>query len=294
MATVKLLRNRIKSVQSTQKITTAMKLVSASKLRRAQEQLLSMQEYHKAFQKLWKTLCVYDKAFLELPSYFKSEGKTKLLIFITSDRGLCGGFNSNIVRHIKHQIQEETQNGFDVKLLPLGIKGVDQLKRDYGHLFVSLLVNSRDESLSTEQKSGRVIEFLMNHLKETSYHSIEIVSTHFKSIIQQDIKTTKVFPLNLMDDQEYPTQENYPPIFEPDQNTLFERLLYFYLSDKIRFAYFQSETAEQASRMRAMDAATNNAKDVILLLTRLYNRTRQANITRELIEIISGANAINA
>ncbi len=287
MSTLKTLRSRIKTVRATQKITTAMKLVSAAKLRKTQEQLNAFYYYDEGFNRMWGSLL--QGAYLEdLPEWLCTQQNAgKLLIVFMADRGLCGSYNANMLRFIKKQVSEDNMKYGRVDLLPLGHKAMDMLRKEYGKRFVRLLFPSREQKPSVLEFLHTTTEFLIEHLSSKAYSSVCVCYTRFHSVLRQTIQQEE-----LLIEKTINISPGFPPLFEPSRKTLIEQLAPSYLSNTLRRAYSESQTSEQAARMRAMETATNNANDVLNKLRRTYNRTRQAGITRELIEIISGANAL--
>ncbi len=289
MSTLKALRSRIKTVRSTQKITTAMKLVSAAKLRKAQDQLQNFVPYDQGFRDAWELL-TKGSYFEDLPHFIcPQEGAGKLLIVFMADRGLCGSYNAGMARFIKKKIEDDKKNYGAVSLLPLGHKAVDFLRKDYGQKFAGLIFPSREQRPTPLDYIQTIGDFLYDHLINHVYASVEICYTHFESVLKQTICVEE-----LLIKKEMNIPFGFAPFLEPSRKSLVRDLMPLYLTNSLRRAYFQSQTSEQASRMRAMDTATNNANDVLTKLHRTYNRTRQATITRELIEIISGANALTS
>ncbi|MBX9977382.1 MAG: ATP synthase F1 subunit gamma, partial [Alphaproteobacteria bacterium] len=284
MSTLKTLRSRIKTVKATQKITTAMKLVSAAKLRKAQEQLASFHAFDHAMKSTWQLLT--ETAYGEdLPSYAcKQEGAPKLIVVFMADRGLCGSYNASMMRFLRQKINDDTKIYGRVDLLPIGHKAIDLLKRDHGHRFTGLLFPSKEYKPKTNEVIDKITTFLVSQMKANPYGSIHVCYTHFESVLRQTIVMDEIL-FNATKD----IQPGFSPFFEPNRKDLIEKLIPTYIANSLRRAYLDANTSEHAARMRAMDSATNNANDVLTRLHRTYNRTRQANITRELIEIISGA-----
>ena len=291
MSTLKALRSRIKTVRSTQKITTAMKLVSAAKLRRAQENLASFKDYDHAFQKTWND--ILNTAYNDdIPDWLTtredpSHGKRKLIIVWMSDRGLCGSYNATIARAVRHGMAEDIRQFGRVDLLPIGLKAIDTLRRDYGKQFAALLFPSREQKPSSCTLVNTTATFLQNHLQEHLYTSVEVWYMRFENVLTQSLIKEE-----LLINRHSEIHPGFPPLFEPNRKSVLESIAPTYIKNSLRRAYIESQTAEQSARMRAMDTATNNASDVLTRLHRTYNRTRQATITRELIEIISGADSL--
>lgn len=287
MSTLKALRTRIHSIQATQKITTAMKLVSAAKLRRSQERLDSIRAYHTHFQTFWNEI-VRAAYFEDLPIWLtQKKSPSKLVIVIMGDRGLCGSYNANMFRFVKHIVESHPHN--TIRILPLGYRAIDMLKSHFGSSFVGLLFPSREIKPSLNEMERTVTQFLIKHLQEHDYQSVQICTTHFQSVLHQNITSSE-----LLLDPEPPIVDGYSPFFEPSRKGVLDAAAPLFLEQWVRLSLAEAHTSEYASRMRAMDNATDNARDVLKTLKRSYNRTRQAGITRELIEIVSGANALQA
>lgn len=286
MSTLKALRTRIQSIKATQKITTAMKLVSAAKLRRAQERLDSIQLYDTPFHHMWHEM-VRAAYFEDLPLWLtqKKESSQKLMIVIMGDRGLCGSYNANMLRFVKHSFETNTHTG--IRILPLGYRAIDMMRHAYGQHFIGLLFPSREKKPTLHEIERTVTSFLIKHLQEHDYHSVQLCTTRFKSILHQEINCQEIL-LN----PNPPIVDGYAPFFEPGRKSMLDALAPLYIEQSVRLALAHAHASEYATRMRAMDSATDNANDVLTKLNRCYNRTRQAGITRELIEIVSGANAL--
>lgn len=286
MSTLKALRTRIKTVKATQKITTAMKLVSAAKLRRAQDQLGAFTPYAKNMEAVWQKALKAGESE-DFPKWLTPQGEEELIIVLMADRGLCGSYNAVMARHIRKMMGDARAQKKSIKILPLGFKALDLLRGDLGNNFLKLLFENREKKPSLSQVFYSLSTFLEEHLQQTSYGSVRIVFTEFRSILRQEITE-----IELLIQPNEEKEMGYGPLIEPSPKELIESLAFLYLNSQLRYALYQSQTAEQAARMRAMDTATDNANEVITRLNRTYNRTRQAGITRELIEIISGANAL--
>lgn len=291
MSTLKALRSRIRTVHATQKITTAMKLVSAAKLRKAQEQLEAFRDYAQALNDLWISASE-DIDAQDFPKWLRASGEDKLYIVIMADRGLCGSYNAAMVRHMKKVIESERGQPGKTKILPVGLKAVDLLKADFEEYFQEILFPNREKKPRTAEVIDTLSHYLVDLLKSNSYGSVKVFYTKFINVLRQDIESIEL--LGGQNEGQAKPSKGYPPLFEPNQETMIERLAPLYFKNQIRYVVYEAATAEQAARMRAMDTATENAKEVIRSLKRTYNRTRQAGITRELIEIISGANALKA
>ncbi len=300
MPSLKDLKNRIASVKSTQKITSAMKMVAASKLRRAQEQAEASRPYAERLDRMLESLAsdIVSKgpAPETLPKLITGTGsdRVQLLIVVTSDRGLCGGFNSVIVREARRIIQRNRNEGKTTKLLCIGRKGRDQLRRDYASLIVHHFEDIGRPRLSFSHGST-IATKVLELFNAGEFDVAHVVYNKFKSVITQIVTVQQLVPLA-------PPASKGDAIgsdggkasieFEPEEQKILEALLPRNLAFQIFRALLESAASEQGARMTAMDNATRNAGDMINKLTLNYNRTRQAYITKELIEIISGAEAL--
>ena len=300
MPSLKDLRMRIDSVKSTQKITSAMKMVAAAKLRRAQEQAEAARPYSERMERMLKSLAEGLPSGAGGPALLAGTGKddVHLLVVMTSDRGLCGGFNTTIVREARSVIKKLQNDGKTVKILCVGRKGRDNLRRDHASLIVESFVDIGRRSLGfadAEQISARIIEMF----GAGEFDVCTVVYNHFRSVISQIVTTQQLIPFSADvgdgNDQsaEADTGDQRAVYeFEPDEQEILEVLLPRNLAVQIFHSLLENAASEHGARMTAMDSATRNAGDMIDDLTMTYNRTRQAFITKELIEIISGAEAL--
>ena len=294
MPSLKELKNRITSVKSTRKITSAMKMVAASKLRRAQELAESSRVYADSLAFILSSLAGKPSKNSDLPEILtgRESPKTTLLIINSSDRGLCGGFNSNLFRNAKTWIAEQQAKGKTVKLLTVGKKASSFYRRseiDVIANFEDLTSNDRQIQVAEEIKSKIVELFESKEVDEVS-----ILFNKFVSAIAQEPSYQSLIPMASDDEQTEEVVETSNAVFEfePDKNELLEYLLPRNFLTQIYRSILESSASEHAARMTSMDNATRNAGDMIDRLTLTYNRTRQAFITKELIEIISGAEAV--
>ncbi len=294
MPSLKELKNRITSVKSTRKITSAMKMVAASKLRRAQELAESSRVYADSLAFILSSLAGKPSKNSDLPEILtgRENPKTTLLIINSSDRGLCGGFNSNLFRNAKTWIAEQQAKGKTVKLLTVGKKASSFYRRseiDVIANFEDLTSNDRQIQVAEEIKSKIVELFESKEVDEVS-----ILFNKFVSAIAQEPSYQSLIPMASDDEQTKEVVETSNAVFEfePDKNELLEYLLPRNFLTQIYRSVLESSASEHAARMTSMDNATRNAGDMIDRLTLTYNRTRQAFITKELIEIISGAEAV--
>ena len=293
MPNLKELKNRISSVKSTRKITSAMKMVAASKLRRAQELAESSRVYADSLSFILSSLAGNTKNSSDLPEILtgRENSKISLLIINSSDRGLCGGFNSNLFRNAKKWISDQQGLGKSVKIMTVGKKASSFYKKtdlDIVASFEDLNSNDRQLQVSEEIKNKIMELFENNEIDEVS-----ILFNKFVSAISQEPTYQSLIPLSNDETSEEESEPNNSVFeFEPDKNELLEYLVPRNFLTQIYRSVLESSASEHAARMTSMDNATRNAGDMIDRLTLTYNRTRQAFITKELIEIISGAEAV--
>ena len=293
MPSLKELRSRIRSVKQTQKITSAMKLVAASKLRRAQEQAEASRPFAERMSDMLANLSASVADIEGAPPLLAGTGRDEvhLLVVATADRGLCGGFNSSIARGARNRIRELRGAGKQVKVLCIGRKGRDMLRREFGALIVDTIEGIGRRRLEFAEAVA-VGERLERMYEAGEFDVCTIVFNRFRSAISQILTFRQLIPVERAEiDQE--TADARPVYeFEPDEQTILMELLPRNLAVQIYRALVENAASEQGARMSAMDNATRNAGDMIDRLTLFYNRTRQAQITRELIEIVSGAEAL--
>jgi F-type H+-transporting ATPase subunit gamma len=298
MPSLKALRARINSVRSTRKITSAMKMVAASKLRRAQSQAEAARPYAERMERMLAALAANVAGSPTAPPLLVGTGtdRVHLLVAVTADRGLAGAFNTNIGRATRNLARRLEGDGKTVKILAVGRKGRDYLRREFADRMVgdvSYAGRKRIEFADAAELGNRLTEML----RAGEFDVCTIVYNRFVSVISQVPTETRLIPLPMPEGEavqagavQAGARAMYE--FEPDDETILARLLPQNLSIQIYRALLESGAGEQGARMSAMDNATRNAGDMINRLTLNYNRTRQANITRELIEIISGAEAV--
>jgi F-type H+-transporting ATPase subunit gamma len=295
MANLKELRIRINSVKSTQKITKAMQMVASSKLRRAQESAEAARPYAERMEGMLRAIATSVAGNDNAPPMLAGSGATDthLLLVTTSDRGLCGGFNSSIVRAVKQQVIELQASGKTVKILCMGRKGRDQLKRDYGALIIDTIEDLDKGGLDYDDAAA-VSARLTRMFEDTEFDVCTIIYNHFKSVIAQIVTTQQLIPYSIETGDDEPETGEASAIYEyePDEEEILATLLPRNLAVQIYRALLESSASEQAARMTAMDNATRNAGDMIDRLSLLYNRSRQAAITTELTEIVTGAEAL--
>jgi F-type H+-transporting ATPase subunit gamma len=286
MATLRDIRRRIRGVQNTQQITKAMKMVAAAKLRRAQEKIINARPYARKISDLLLRLLTDED--LNNPFIAQREVKNIALVVVTADRGLCGAFNINIIKEAVKFI-EEIPSGAVVHNFCLGKKGFDFFnKRGYD------IADKRIGLFSKLEYSSalNIAEELINFYLDGTFDKIYIIYNEFKSIIQQKIVTEQFLPIPIKNEskEEKKNVPNY--IYEPDRRSIFDYLLPKHLKAQIWRILLESNAAEQGAKMTAMDNATTNAKELIRTLQLKYNKERQAAITKEILEIVSGANAL--
>jgi len=299
MPNLKDLRVRIDSVKSTQKITSAMKMVAAAKLRRAQEQAEAARPFSDRMDRMMSSLSVGVSEGGSGPELLVGNGKsdTHLILVMSSDRGLCGGFNTNIVREVVRRIERLLSEDKKVKLLCVGRKARDVLRRRYGNLILASFedVGRRNLSYADALKIG---EKVLDLFDQGEFDVCTVVYNKFQSAISQTVTAQQLIPYGKSDkdnELEEDTGSNSSGSvyeFEPDENEILAELLPKNISVQIFRGLLESAASEHGARMTAMDNATRNAGEMIDGLTLTYNRTRQAVITSELIEIISGAEAL--
>jgi F-type H+-transporting ATPase subunit gamma len=297
MANLKELKGRIASVKQTQKITSAMKLVAASKLKRAQEQAEASRPFALRMADMLANL---SSAVRDMPGaspLLAGTGKeeTHLLVVATSDRGLCGGFNSSIVRGARRRIADLQNEGKTVKIICIGRKGRDMLRREYGRLIVDFIDGIAGQKRIGFGDAQLVAQKILDLYEADEFDVCTIVYNRFKSAVTQIMTLQQIVPVQPPEagEQDEPQSgENAIYDFEPDEGEILGELLPRNLAVQIFGALVENAASEQGARMAAMDNATRNAGEMIKKLTLQYNRQRQAQITKELIEIISGAEAV--
>ncbi len=295
MPSLKDLRVRINSVKSTQKITSAMKMVAAAKLRRAQEQAEAARPYAERMDRVLGSLAASMMGQEGAPALLAGTGKdtVQLVVVMTSDRGLCGGFNSTIVRGARRLIRELIAGGKQVKILCVGRKGRDQLRRDFGNLIIGTIEEIAKPRL-TYEAADRVAERIARMYGDGEFDVCTIIYNRFKSAMTQFVTTQPLIPFAPPAAGTAADMALVGAIYEyePDETEILAELLPRNLSVQVYRALLENRASEEGARMTAMDSATRNAGDMINRLTINYNRSRQAYITKELIEIISGAEAM--
>jgi F-type H+-transporting ATPase subunit gamma len=307
MPNLKDLRIRIVSVESTRKITSAMKMVAASKLRRAQQAAEEARPYAERLDRMLTDFAATLAESASVPPLLSETGKdaVHLLVPVTSDRGLCGGFNGNIVRETRNRAGELIRDGKTVKILCIGRKGRDALKRLHGERIIDALENLSRTVVPFEEARA-IAERLVKMYADGEFDVCTVIYNRFQSALTQHVTPRRVIPFTAPKPEadeakaeaaEKPAAQaeeglRAEPILEPSESEILDTLLLRNLSMQIFRALVESYASEQGARMTAMDNATRNAGEMIDSLTLTYNRTRQSVITNELIEIISGAEAL--
>ena len=293
MATLKDLRNRIKSVKSTQKITKAMKMVAAAKLRKAQERAEKGRPYSDKMNSIISNLKNSITDINSAPKLLVGNGKDKihLCVVMTADRGLCGGFNTNICRKARTFFNEIIKAGKELKIITIGSKGNDQLKRVYGKYIIEK-ISFKDLKQITINESDQVTSKIIEMFNSEQFDICTIFYNKFKSVISQEPQAQQIIPIQSNEETIGNEQDKASYEYEPEEEEILENLLPKNISTQIFKAFLENAASEQGSRMSAMDNATRNAGELINKLTINYNRSRQAVITKELIEIISGAESL--
>ena len=286
------LKKRIKSVKSTQKITKAMKMVAAAKLRKAQESAEKGRPYSQKMQNIILNLTKSINDPQNAPKLLVGTGEDKkyLCVVLTADRGLCGGFNSNICKLAKTSFKKILGEGKELNIITVGSKGYDQIKREYDKHVIRKysFKNKKNVSFNDADEVGKEIINLFNQNK---FDKCIIFYNNFKNVITQIPQAQQIIPAETKNLKDVGA-EDFSYEFEPDEDEILEDLLPKNISTQVFKALLENAASEQGSRMTAMDNATRNAGDLVDKLTINYNRSRQASITKELIEIISGAESL--
>lgn len=292
MPNLKDLKNRIESVKSTRKITKAMQMVAAAKLRKAQEAAEQARPYAEKMSIIIEKLAFSTNASSNSPLLVgNGKDKTHLIIVATSERGLCGAFNSSIVRLAKNHINHLISDGNHIKILTIGKKGREQLKRDFGDYMIEHVDLAEIKKISYDDASN-ISDNIISKFFDNQFDIATIFYNQFESVISQIPQSSQLIPIKFKSD-ELTNDDNISNfVYEPDEQEIIEDLLPKAISTKVFTALLENGASEQGARMSAMDNATRNAGEMIDKLTIQFNRSRQAAITNELIEIISGAEAL--
>ena len=286
------LKKRIKSVKSTQKITKAMKMVAAAKLRKAQESAEKGRPYSEKMQNIILNLTKSINDTQNAPKLLVGTGEDKkyLCVVLTADRGLCGGFNSNICKLAKSNFKKILSEGKELKVITVGSKGLDQIKREYGN-YVIKKFSFKDKKRISFNEADIIGQEIINLFNKNEFDKCILFYNNFKNVITQIPQAQQIIPA-----EKEQSDDNDEKLisyeFEPDEDEILEDLLPKNISTQVFKALLENAASEQGSRMTAMDNATRNAGDLVDKLTINYNRSRQASITKELIEIISGAESL--
>ena len=285
------LRKRIASVKSTQKITKAMKMVAAAKLRKAQEMAEKGRPYSDKMDVIIQNLSRAINDPLNAPKLLVGTGEDKshLCVVMTADRGLCGGFNTNIVKLAKNYFNKILKDSKGLKIITVGTKGLYQLKRDYGKYIVKK-INFKDKKKVSFQDAESIGNEVVKLFKNKEFDKCVIFFNQFKNVMTQIPQAQQVIPAKK--DEKLKEEQHSSYEFEPEEDEILEDLLPKNISTQIYKGFLENSASEQGSRMTAMDNATRNAGDLVEKLTINYNRSIQAAITKELIEIISGAESL--
>ena len=290
MPSLKDLKNRIGSVKSTQKITSAMKMVAAAKLRKAQDQALASRPYTSLMDNIVSKISSKTSSnSIELLNG-KPDNNTHLLVVFSADRGLCGGFNGSITRAVRSEVKKLQQDGINVKLLMVGKKSADSLNRDYGNLFIERIdgKSAKPNFTDSEILARKIIDLFENG----EFGVCKVIFNKFVSAITQEVTFKSLVPADVKPIETDGDVNGSIYEYEPSEEEILNDLLPRNLATQLFSSQIESTASELAARMTAMDNATRNAGEMIDKLTLQYNRTRQAVITSELIEIISGAEAL--
>ena len=287
------LKKRIKSVKSTQKITKAMKMVAAAKLRKAQENAEKGRPYSQKMQNIILNLTKSISDPENAPKLLVGTGKDKtyLCVVLTADRGLCGGFNSNICKLAKSNFKKILGEGKNLKIITVGSKGLDQIKRDYGKYIVKKFSFKEKKQISFNE-ADLIGKEIINLFDKEEFDICQLFYNNFKNVITQIPQAQQIIPAIKKDSSDKQEKNSTYYEFEPEEDEILEDLLPKNISTQLFKAFLENAASEQGSRMTAMDNATRNAGDLVDKLTINYNRSRQASITKELIEIISGAESL--
>jgi len=292
MANLKELKNRITSVKSTQKITKAMKMVAAAKLRRAEEAATAARPYAERMDAMMVSLAAGLDG-REGPRLLQGSGsdQRQLLIVATGERGLCGGFNSSIARAAARKVDALMADGKDVKILCVGKKGNDALKRKYGHLIIDLVDLSASRRISFADAQP-IAQTALSMFDKGEFDVCTVFYAKYVSILTQEVTAQQLIPASIPEIADAEGEGDVDYDYEPEEEEILSDLLPRNISVQVYKALLENAASEQGARMSAMDSATRNAGEMIDKLSLQYNRERQAAITSELIEIISGAEAL--
>lgn len=293
MANLKEVKSRIQSVTSTQQITKAMKMVAAAKLRRAQDNIVKMRPYAQKLASLLQNLSAQQEDDDHGTNYGEMRAEERILLIpVTSDKGLCGAFNSNVFKAVNRHIQENYTKQFDqgnVTIMPIGKKALDYYRKrnynvvsDYWDMF----------SPVSFEKSKEASEYAMNEFLKGTYDRVDIIYNEFRNVATQIMRTEQFLPVKPVEQEEGSAQFEHDYIFQPSKEEIINEMIPKSLKIQLYKAILDSNAAEHGARMTAMDQATDNAGELLKELRLTYNRTRQAAITKEILEIVAGAEAL--
>lgn len=294
MASLKEVRNRIVSVNSTQQITKAMKMVAAAKLRRAQDNIVQMRPYAQKLGEMLSTVSAGAESASDSPLKVVRAIEKVLIVVVTSDRGLCGAFNTNVVKATVNLIQDKYADQAakgNVEIFAIGKKGAESFTRR------GLKVNTQFTDLFGRLSFVNVkeaAEYIMSAFTEGKYDAVDLVFNEFKNVATQIIHTDPYLPITSEPSKTQTKKSEVSYIFEPTEEEILAELIPKSLKIQLYRAVLESNASEQGARMTAMDKATENAQDLLKELKLVYNRTRQAAITKEILEIVGGAEALKA
>ncbi len=286
MANLKEVKQRITSVISTQQITKAMKMVSAAKLRRAQDKIIQMRPFSQKLTAILNNVSAASEGATDLVYAQKREVKKVLLIPVTSDKGLCGAFNSNVMKACNFAIREQFA-GAEITVMPIGKKALEYFKKtSYPRIedFSTLFMDMSSDNIRAAANHA------MNAFVAGEFDQVFLIFNEFKNVATQVIRTEQFLPMEAVASEEVKVETDY--ILEPSREFIIEELVPKALRTQFLKAILESNASEHGARMTAMDKATENAGDLLKELKLMYNRTRQAAITNEILEIVAGANAL--
>ena len=290
MPSLRDMRRKIASVKSTQKITNTMKLVSAAKFRRAQEDILKLRPYAFRMHEMLSSLAMRAAEGVH-PLLERREEKKILLVVVTSDRGLCGAFNTNILRKMEEFVAQKESEGKEVELLAIGKKARDYLARRAQYKVDQIKINLFLKRVRYDD-AAMIADYLAEAYTSGKYDVIYAIYNEFKSAIRQEVVIEKLLPIEPMELREGDVPVDF--IYEPSRDEVLKELLPLHLRTQVYRIFLESSASEHGARMTSMDNATKNAEDMIRKLTLQYNKARQAYITKELLEIVAGAEALKA
>ena len=283
MPSIKEVKNRIGSVKSTQQLTKAMKMVAAAKLKKAQDKVLQLRPYSKKLNEILSNLS--DSINNEL--FKERKINNVLVVVVSSDKGLCGSFNSSLIKEF-HSFCQTNSQAKNISILPIGKKAYDFFKNSQ---FELILDYWEDLNGFSYEKSSVICDFIINSFIGSKFDSVSIIYNEFKNVAVQKTVSENFLPVSQDDTSKDTVNNNY--IFEPEKNRIIEDLIPQTLKTQLLKSVLESNASEQGSRMTAMSQATDNAGELLKELKLTYNRTRQAAITKEILEIVGGAEALN-